>query len=151
MKGFKIRKKPIFCFATLNKLFYRFKITNVSEILTAIRTTIRYSNKRKPNRDLQEFLIFYNFFSYRCLNNGNVTEAPYLPYVPKGVFDMFLREIRNFIPTKLCARTIVRSDPKFIFVLQKDRELKQKDLFMMALALFALSAFMVYVYNSFLV
>ena len=74
-----------------------------------------------------------------------------MPYVPKGVFDMFLREIRKFIPTKLCARTIVRSDPKFIFVLQKDRELKLKDLFMMALALFALSAFKAYVYDSFLV
>ena len=46
---------------------------------------------------------------------------------------------------------MVRSDPKFIFVLQKDRELKLKDLFMMASALFALSAFKAYVYNSFLV
>ena len=91
-----------------------------------------------------------NFFSYRCLNNGNVTEAPYLPYVPKGVFSMLLREIRNLIPTKLCIRTIVRSHPKFILVLQKGRELKLKDPFMMALALFVLSAFKAYVYNSFL-
>ena len=69
-----------------------------------------------------------NFLRYQCLKTGNVTKAPYLPYVLSSAFSIIFSEIRNITYIKSFVCTIVINDPKITFVLYKDRELELRNI-----------------------